>query len=214
MPIDMSGFTLFNARRLRGVVALVAAVLLAGRSAAAQLAPAQADRCPGQFVFGPEDVPDVAVWNNTEMTRTVPVRPDGKISLPLLNDVQAAGLTPTELGDHLTDALTEYISAATVSVIVREIHSVKVTVIGQVKTPGRYELKGRATVLDVLAMAGGLTEYAARGRIAVLRNEAATTRQIPFPYDRLVSKSGSKHGSAIGGPENFCVQPGDVVLVP
>ena len=214
MATDMSGFTLFNARRLPGVVALVAAVLLAGRSAAAQLAPAQADRCPGQFVIGPEDVLDVAVWNNTEMTRTVPVRPDGKISLPLLNDVQAAGLTPTELRDHLTDALTEYISAATVSVIVREIHSVKVTVIGQVKTPGRYELKGRATVLDVLAMAGGLTEYAARGRIAVLRNEAATTRQIPFPYDRLVSKSGSKHGSAIGGPENFCVQPGDVVLVP
>jgi polysaccharide export outer membrane protein len=209
MSTDLRGFTLFSA-----LVALVAAVLFAGLPAAAQLPPSQADRCPGRYVIGPEDVLDVAVWNNTEMTRTVPVRPDGKISLPLLNDVQAAGLTPTELRDHLTDALTEYISAATVSVIVREIHSVKVTVIGQVKTPGRYELKGRATVLDVLAMAGGLTEYAARGRIVVLRNEAATTRQIPFPYDRLVSKSGSKNGSAIGGPDNFCVQPGDVVLVP
>jgi polysaccharide export outer membrane protein len=214
MSADMRDSTFFMARRLPAVGALVAAVLFAGPPAAAQPAPPQADRCPGKYVIGPEDVLDVAVWNNTEMTRTVPVRPDGKISLPLLNDVQAAGLTPTELRDHLTNALTEYISAATVSVIVREIHSFKVTVIGKVKTPGRYELKGRATVLDVLAMAGGLTEYAAPGRIVVLRNEAATTRQIPFPYDRLVSKSGSKNGQAIDGAENFCVLPGDAVLVP
>ena len=206
--------SLFMSRRVPAVIALVAAVLLGKPPAAAQLAPSQADRCPAKYVIGPEDVLDVAVWNNAEMTRTVPVRPDGKISVPLLNDVQAAGFTPMELRDHLIDALTEYIPAATVSVLVREIHSVKVTVIGQVKTPGRYELKDRATVLDILAMAGGLTEYAARGRIVVLRNEGPTTRQIPFPYDRLVSKGGSKKGSAIGGPENFCVQPGDVILVP
>jgi polysaccharide export outer membrane protein len=210
----MRDSSLFIFRRVPAVIALVAIFLLAKPPAAAQLAPSQADRCPSKYVIGPEDVLDVAVWNNTEMTRTVPVRPDGKISVPLLNDVQAAGFTPMELRDHLTNALTEYIPAATVSVLVREIHSFKVTVIGRVKTPGRYELKDRATVLDVLAMAGGLNDYAARGRIAVLRNDATATRQIPFPYDRLVSKSESKNGPAIGGPENFCVQPGDVILVP
>jgi polysaccharide export outer membrane protein len=200
------------ARRLPSAAAVIAALLWP--SAAAQQVPPQGDRCLASYVIGPEDVLEVAVWDNTEMTRTVPVRPDGKVSLPLLNDVQAAGLTPMELRDHLKQALTEYIPAATVSVLVREIHSFKVTVIGRVKTPGRYELKDRATVLDVLAMAGGLNDYAARGRIAVLRNDATATRQIPFPYDRLVSKGESKNGQAIGGPENFCVQPGDVILVP
>jgi polysaccharide export outer membrane protein len=223
----MRDSTLFLAHRSPAAMVLAAAVLFAGPSAAERLEPSQADRstlpkqvgCSAGYKIGPADILDVAIWNNAEMTRTVPVRPDGKISLPLLNDVQAAGLTPMELRDVLRRALTDYIPAATVSVLVKEIHSFKVTVIGRVKTPGRYELQDSATVLDVLAMAGGLSEYAARSRIAVLRNDAATTRQIPFPYDRLVSKSesstgGSKDGKAIGGPENLCVQPGDVILVP
>src|SRR5438093_7447776 len=123
------------------------------------------------YVIGPEDVLDIAVWNSPEISRTVPVRPDGKISLPLLNDVQAAGLTPMQLREALATSLTNYIPSPTVSVIVREVHSVKVTVIGEVKTPGRYELKSRSTVLDVLAIAGGLSQYASRGRIVVLRQE-------------------------------------------
>jgi polysaccharide biosynthesis/export protein len=173
--------------------------------------------CAPEYVIGPEDVLDVAVWNNADITRTVPVRPDGKISLPLLNDVQASGFTPMQLRDALTRSLATYIASPNVSVIVREIHSFKVTVIGEVKTPGRYELKGRATVLDVLAMAGGLTEYAAHGRIAVLRQEPKGTRQIPFPYDRLTEKFESKDGWRVGGAaghDNFCMQPGDVILVP
>ena len=168
--------------------------------------------CPVSYVIGAEDVLDIAVWNNTEISRTVPVRPDGKVSLPLLNDVQAAGLTPMQLRNALTAALSEYIPAAAVSVLVREIHSFKVTVIGQVKTPGRDELKDRATVLDVLAMAGGLTEFAARGRIIVLRQGPTTTRQIPFPYDKLIANG--LPGAKTGGPENFCVRPGDAILVP
>jgi polysaccharide export outer membrane protein len=170
--------------------------------------------CTASYVIGPEDVLDIAVWDNTELTRSVPVRPDGKISLPLLNDVPAAGLTPMQLRETLTKALTAYIPRPAVSVLVHEIHSVKVAVIGQVKTPGRYELKDRATVLDVLAMAGGLNEYAARSRIVVLRQEPAGTKQMPFAYDKLTAKDGSKNGSKTGVPQNFCVQPGDVVLVP
>lgn len=163
-----------------------------------------------EYVIGPEDVLDIAVWNNAAVSRTVPVRPDGKISLPLLNDVPASGLTPTELREVLTKALASYIPTPSVSVIVREVHSYKVTVIGEVRTPGRYELKSQATVLDVLAMAGGLNEYADRGAIVVLRQEGGFTKRLPFDYDKLTARNGSKKTA----DENFCVRPGDVVLVP
>lgn len=161
-------------------------------------------------MIGPDDLLDIVVWNNTVISRAIPVRPDGKISLPLLNDVQAAGLTPMELRETLTKALGKYIPVPEVSVIVREVHSFKVSVIGQVKTPGRYELTSRVTVLDMLAIAGGLNEYAARARIVVLRRQGAVTKQIPFAYDKLTARNGSANGS----PDNFFVQPGDIILVP
>jgi polysaccharide export outer membrane protein len=170
-----------------------------------------------EYVIGPEDVLDIAVWDNTQLTRTVPVRPDGKISLPLLNDVKAAGLTPMQLRQCLMTALAPYVPTATVSVIVREVHSFKVTVIGEVKTPGRYELKSQSTVLDVLAMAGGLTQYAERSRIVVLRRQGSGTRQIAFAFDRLdTGNGGSRNGSAAKQPvqQNFDLEPGDIVLVP
>jgi polysaccharide export outer membrane protein len=161
------------------------------------------------YVIGPEDVLDIAVWNNTAMSRTVPVRPDGKISLPILNDVEAAGLTPMQLREVLEQALVRYISVPEVSVIVKEVNSFRVSVVGEVKTPGRYELKSRATVLELLAMAGGLTEYADRGRIVVIRQTGGTTRQIAFDYGKLTSRSGGTNGH-----DNPFVQPGDIILVP
>lgn len=195
--------------------ALAVAMALA-LPALAQDQPAGTDGCRSAYVIGPEDVLDIAVWNSAELTRTVPVRPDGKLSLPLLDDVQAAGLTPMELRSRLTKALTQFISKPAVSVLVREIHSFKVSVIGQVKTPGRYELRGRATVLDVLAMAGGFTDFAARGRITIIRQDGATTRQIPFSYNKLTESGSARTGvkNSNEGHENFCVQPGDVVVVP
>jgi polysaccharide export outer membrane protein len=210
----MHSYRLCLACRLLILPLAIAASVVSARPSVAQQPQPESGGCPVTYVIGPEDVLEIAVWSNADITRTVPVRLDGKISLPLLNDVQAAGLTPMHLRETLTTALNEYIPNPAVAVLVRETHSFKVSVIGQVKTPGRYELKDRATVLDVLAMAGGLNEYAARGRIVVLRQEATTTRQIPFPYDRLTAKNGSKSGSTAGGPENFCVRPGDVVLVP
>jgi polysaccharide export outer membrane protein len=192
----------------------IAASVAFGERCLARQEPARAlEGCTASYVIGPEDVLDIAVWKNTEISRTVPVRPDGKISLPLLNDVQAAGLSPMQLRESLTKALSAYMPEPAVSVLVREVHSFKVTVIGQVKAPGRYELKDRATVLDVLALAGGPNEYAARNRIVVLRQDQPATVQIPFPYDRLTSKGSSKGGSK-DSPENFCVKPGDVILVP
>ena len=160
----------------------------------------------GDYRIGPEDVLDIAVWNNTAISRTVPVRPDGKISLPLLNDVQAAGLTPMQLRDVLIKKLAEYMPTPEVSVIVREVHSFKVSVIGEVKKPGRHELKSRATVLDLLAMAEGLGEFAARGRIVILRHDGNALKRILFNYNKVVSADGEL--------ENFLLQPGDIVVVP
>jgi polysaccharide export outer membrane protein len=188
----------------------MAAVIGLGAPCAGQDPRVTVEGCTAAYVIGPEDVLDIAVWKNTDLSRTVPVRPDGKISLPLLNDVQAAGFSPMQLRDALTKALAAYIPEPAVSVLVREVHSFKVTVIGQVKTPGRYELKDRATVLDVLALAGGPTEFAARSRIMVVRQDGTAGVQIPFAYDRLMARSGTKSDS----PDNFCVRPGDVILVP
>ena len=160
----------------------------------------------GDYKIGPEDVLDIAVWNNTAISRTVPVRPDGKISLPLLNDVQAAGLTPMQLRDALTKKLVEYVPAPEVSVIVREVRSFTVSVIGELRNPGRYELRSRTTVLDVLARAGPFSDFASRARIFVLRPNGAATKRIPFNYGKVIASDGEH--------ENFVLQPGDIVVVP
>jgi len=160
-----------------------------------------------EFTIGPADVLEIAVWQNALISRTVPVRPDGKISLPVIDDVQAAGLTPLQLQSNLTKALAGYMTTPEVSVIVREVHSFNVSVIGHVKTPGRYELTSRVTVLDALALAGGLSEYADRGGIVILRRSGARTEQLPFAYDKVTPGNGSK------GQVNFFVQPDDIILV-
>src|SRR5438046_1742699 len=131
------------------------------------------------YKIGPEDLLDISVWKNPELSRTVPVRPDGKVSLPLVNDIQAAGLTPTDLREQLTQKLSEYIPSPEVAVIVREVHSVKVAVVGSVKTPGRYELKSPATVLELIALAQGLTDFASRDRIVILRQTHGAATRIP-----------------------------------
>ena len=204
----------------RPIVAGVAVVLAVATARPSLAGPQEAPDQPGAaggYVIGPEDVLDISVWENTQISRTVPVRPDGKISLPLVNDVRAAGLTPMQLREALTSLLLPYVSIPAVSVIVREVHSFKVTVLGEVRTPGRYDLKSRSTVLDLLAMAGGLTEYAARGRIVVLRRHEAGRRQIPFAFDKLTPKQGA--GGNAADPRdalqaNFDVEPDDIILVP
>jgi polysaccharide biosynthesis/export protein len=161
---------------------------------------------PTDYRIGPEDKLQIAVWNNEAMSRTVPVRPDGKISLPLLNDVQAAGLSPMQLRDALVKRLADYMPTAEVSVIVLETKSPKVSVIGEVSRPARYELTSRTTVLDVLAMSGGLTQFAGRGRIFVLRRADEELKRVPFNYNRAVSAEGEQ--------VNFALEPGDIVVVP
>jgi polysaccharide biosynthesis/export protein len=169
----------------------------------------------GDYRIGPEDVLQIIVWKNDPMSRVVLVRPDGHISLPLLNDVKAAGLTPMQLRDVLVKSLADYMPSPEVSVIVNDIRSFKVSVIGEVIRPGRYELKSATTALDVLAAAGGFSSFANRTKIVVLRPttttvgngaNAAPMKRIPFNYNRVIASGGEQ--------ENIYLQPGDIVLVP
>jgi polysaccharide export outer membrane protein len=174
-------------------------------------APAQPNAQPsgpdlGDYRIGPEDMLQISVWRNDAMSRTVPVRPDGKISLPLLNDIQANGLTPMELRDVLVKRLAEFMPSPEVSVIVIETRSFRVSVIGEVPKPGRFELKSWTTVLDVLAMAGGLSQFASRGRIYVMRPTTKGEQRIPFNYNKALSNPTEQ--------ENFYLRPGDIVVVP
>jgi polysaccharide biosynthesis/export protein len=178
--------------------------------AAVGQAPAQQQRestaPPTDYRIGSQDVVQVLVWKNEALSKTVPVRPDGMISLPLVNDVKAAGLTTLELRDLLQKKLTEYIPNPEVSVIVSEVHSYLVSVIGEVPKPGRYELKSWTTVLDVIALAGGFSQFADRKRIVVLRQqEGKGLKRITFNYNKVVTGDDQ---------DNFFVLPGDVVLVP
>jgi polysaccharide export outer membrane protein len=174
---------------------------------ATRAAPNAAPTSEEEYRIGPEDVLQIAVWKNEAVNRTVAVRPDGKISLPLLNDVMAAGLTPMEFRDVLVNKLTEYMPNPEVSVIVVEPRSFKISILGEVPKPGRLELKARTTVLDAIALAGGLGPFASRRSIVVLRPDGnGATRRIPFNYNKALSAGGEQ--------ENFYLRPGDIVLVP
>ncbi|HEY7792318.1 MAG TPA: polysaccharide biosynthesis/export family protein [Vicinamibacterales bacterium] len=158
------------------------------------------------YRIGAEDVLDVAVWNDTAVSRVVPVRPDGKISVPLLGDVQAAGMTPGQLQAVLARELSTYIAKPQVTVIVQQVNSIKVSVLGQVKTPGRFDLKSPATLLDMIAQAGGFTDFAAKDRILVLRTANGAHDRIHFDYNSFVSNPGEQ--------QNFYLQRGDIIIVP
>jgi len=186
--------------RWAGAAVAVAALMLGpGSSLAAPPVP------PSGYTIGAEDILDVTVWNNTVISRTVPVRPDGMISLPLLDDVQAAGLTPKQLKADLTRRPAKFIAAPEVSVVVREIHSLKVAVIGEVRKPGRYDLKSRTSVLDAIALAGGFNDFARRSKMTIVRVEGSTVTRIPCDYNKVVSE---------GPIEVFFLRPGDTLVVP
>ncbi|MGH7264500.1 MAG: polysaccharide biosynthesis/export family protein [Candidatus Rokuibacteriota bacterium] len=158
------------------------------------------------YRIGREDVLRVVVWKNDALSQTVAVRPDGRISLPLLGDVEAAGLTPTELRDFVTAKLADFVAAPEVSVIVTDVQSLKVSVIGEVPKPGRYDLKSRLTVLDMLAVAGGLGQMASRTRIVILRPNGDAMKRIEFNYNRATQPGGEA--------DNIFLQPGDIIVVP
>ena len=158
------------------------------------------------YVIGPEDLLLVSVWKNETLSRQLPVRPDGKISMPLLHDIDAAGLTPLQLRDKIAKALAEYMPNPEVSVTVLEVRSYRVSVLGEVQRPGVLQLKAPTTVLEALAMAGGFRDFASPSKIIIFRkDEKGETRRLRFNYNRAVGGAGE---------ENLTLRSGDVVVVP
>jgi polysaccharide export outer membrane protein len=158
------------------------------------------------YVIGPQDVIDVNVWKEPDISRTVPVRPDGKISLPLLNDVQAAGMTPAQLGNQITASLKKYVTNPQVTVIVTAINSQRIYVLGEVTRPGAFPLLPGTTVLRGLSSAGGFTQFAKMKGIYVLRLENGKQVKYPFNYKDVV---GGKHPE-----QDILLKAGDTIVVP
>ncbi|OLB44468.1 MAG: hypothetical protein AUI04_00300 [Candidatus Rokubacteria bacterium 13_2_20CM_2_64_8] len=163
---------------------------------------------PSDYVIGPGDVLQISVWKNDTLSRVVPVRPDGKISMPLLHDVSAAGLTAMQLRDKISRALAEFLPNPEVAVAVTDVRSMRVSVLGEVQKPGVLELRGTTTILEAIAMAGGFRDFASPSKITVIRTDAGgQTQKIRFNYNRAVSNGSSDE-------KNLVLKPGDVVVVP
>jgi polysaccharide export outer membrane protein len=159
-----------------------------------------------RYVIGAEDVLYIHVWREDALSRTVPVRMDGNISLPIINEIKAAGLTPLQLKEALTARLKEFIESPNVSVTVMEANSFKVYVSGQVKTPGVYRLRSETTVLQIIPMAGGFTEWANQKKILIIRRENSQERRITVNYKKIMKGDNS-------GPD-ITLKSGDTVIVP
>jgi polysaccharide export outer membrane protein len=157
-----------------------------------------------EYIVGPEDVLHIAVWKEPDLTATLPVRPDGKISLPLLNDVQAAGLTPQQLADSVTEKLKKYIADPRVTVVVTAINSKRIYLVGEVARAGATPMLPNMTVLQALSSAG-LNQFAKTKGIYVLRNENGKQQKLPVNYRNLVKGDVR---------QNYVLQPGDTIVVP
>jgi polysaccharide export outer membrane protein len=194
--------------------------VLAG-SASAQAAPATAPVRDGatsadkpsadkphddSFVIGNDDVLAINVWKEPDISRSIPVRSDGKISLPLVGEVQAAGLTPLKLEKDIAEKLKSYISEPEVSVMVQQVNSQKFNILGQVTKPGTYVIANSPTVLDAIALAGGFRDFAKKKSIYVLRHGASGEVRLPFNY-KDVSQGKNMQ-------QNVKLQPGDTIIVP
>ena len=158
------------------------------------------------YKIGAQDVLRIDVWREDQLTRTVPVRPDGKITLPLLNDVQAVGLTPMGLAGNIREQLKKFITNPQVTVSVTEINSRRIYVNGEVNKSGAFQLLPHMTVLQALSGSGGFTAFARIKNIYVLRNENGKSVRIPFNYKEAIK--GKNPG------QNIELEPGDVVVVP
>ena len=159
------------------------------------------------FVIGADDVLAINVWKEPDISRSIPVRSDGKISLPLVGELQAAGQTPRQLEQAIAAKLQSYISEPEVTVIVQEIKSQKFNILGQVTKPGSYLLTNAATVLDAIALAGGFRDFAKQKSIYVLRqNPNGEPTRLPFNYKEVIK---GKNPS-----QNIKLEPGDTIYVP
>jgi polysaccharide export outer membrane protein len=192
----------------RPAIAILGVLALhsAGEVHARAQAPAGSVPLPSDYVIGPEDVLAIVVWRENDLSSEVVVRPDGKISLPLLNDVHAAGLTPEQLRLQLTEAAGKLVEEPSVTVVVKAVNSRKVFVTGQVNKPGVYPLAAPTNVLQLIAASGGLLEYADAKNIRVMRTENGKAVSFRFNYKDVANGKNLR--------QNIELKPGDTVIVP
>ena len=160
---------------------------------------------PKDYVIGSEDTVMVSVWNEEKLTATLPVRPDGKISLPLLNDVQASGFTPMQLADQITEKLKKFVADPRVTVVVTQMNSQKVFMLGEVLHTGALPLLPNMTVLQALSTAG-FSQFANQKKIYILRVEDGKQQKLPFNYKAVVKGEQME--------QNILLKPGDTIVVP
>jgi polysaccharide export outer membrane protein len=182
-----------------------AASKAADAAAAQAAAQTQATSAADGYVIGPSDVLTVTVWKEPTLSGTILVRPDGMISLALLGDVQASGMTPTQLSEQISGKLKKYIQEPNVSVLISAIHSKVVYLLGEVTKPGPVEMTPGMTLLSAVSSAQGLTNYASQKKIYILRNEGGSQQKIPVNY------KGALKGD---GAFNLVLKPGDTIVVP
>lgn len=200
-----------QARRRFAIAAIwIASGLLTGIQAQAPAATPSGTMAnvapPDGYLIGPEDVLGIVFWREAEMNGDVTVRPDGRITLPLIGELQAEGRTPQSLRDQIEAAAAKFMTAANVSVVVRQINSRKVFITGKVVTPGTYPLAGPRTVMQIIALAGGLNEYADSKNITVIRTTEGQPKSHKFNY-RDVAKGKKLE-------QNILLVPGDTIVVP
>ncbi len=162
---------------------------------------------PAEYVVGPSDVLGIVFWRDADMTGDVTVRPDGRITLPIIGDINTLGLTPEQLRDQIVKSSKKlFVEEPSVTVVVRTINSRKVYITGQVTTPGAHVLTGSLSVMQLISLAGGLTEFAKKKDITVMRTENGQPTVLPFNYQDVSKGRNLK--------QNVVLRPGDVVVVP
>lgn len=158
------------------------------------------------YIIGPEDVLYIYVWKEENLSRTVPVRMDGMISIPLVDDVKAAGMTPLQLKEYLLAKFREFVETPDVTVIVQEANSYKVYVQGEVKTPGVYKLRTETSLVQLIVMAGGFTDWADRKKITIIRKEGGKESRIRANYKKIIEGD--------EGAKDIILKSGDIVIIP
>lgn len=166
----------------------------------------KADYDPKTYIIGEQDVLGIDVWKEKDISQTVVVRPDGKVTIPLVDEVYVVGLTPLQLQSLLEDKLKPFLTVPQVTVIVKEISSRKVYLMGQVGRTGPFLINSTTTVLQLIAQAGGLRDFAKRKKIYIMRSENGKTEQFRFNYDEVIK------GKRL--EQNIVLRPGDTIVVP
>jgi len=159
------------------------------------------------YIIGANDVLAINVWKEPDITRSIPVRSDGKISLPLIGDIQATGRSPMQLEEDITERLKDYITNPQVAVIVEQINSRKFNILGQIAKPGTFPLTSGTTIVDAIAEAGGFRDFAKKKGVYLLRqNSAGTEERFNFNYDKFIKRKNTA--------QNIKVFPNDTIVVP